>query len=431
MFKRSCRSAVLLAATGSSLALAASARAGGFSIYEQGARGMGFAGAYTAQAADPSAIFHNAAGIAFLKGQHLYLGGTVISPSTDFTGADPFPGAGNVESQDVGMIPVPAAYYTHAFTERLVFGVGVHAPFGLRSEWANPDTFSGRFISHSANLEGIALNPTVAYKLADRLAIGGGVDIRFTSVELTRRVPSFNPFTQRVVDVAEVAIHGDRSTGIGFNVGLLARPTESFSLGLSYRHKVKTDYSGTATFTQVPTGNAQLDTLVTNSVPSGAQAIETSVEVPAIFSGGIAYSWTDWTFEADVVWFQWSTFDALPVTFLDRPELSEVIAQNYSNTFQYRVGLERRLNERWTVRGGYFYDESPAPVASVSPILPDADRHGLALGASWTSGRVRLDAGSWYLFVKDRSTNGESRDQFEGTYSSRVLTFGLSLGYSF
>src|SRR5229473_4646215 len=88
------------------LALAASmgpapARAAGFAIFEQGARGMGFAGAFTAQANDPSAIFHNAAGIAFLKGNQLYFGGTLIHPSSTFTGADPFPGSTVTEKADV------------------------------------------------------------------------------------------------------------------------------------------------------------------------------------------------------------------------------------------------------------------------------------------------------------------------------------------
>ena len=69
-------------------------QAAGFAIFEQGARGMGFAGAFTAQANDPSAIFHNAAGIGFLKGKQLYLGGTLIHPSTNFTGSAPFPGEG-------------------------------------------------------------------------------------------------------------------------------------------------------------------------------------------------------------------------------------------------------------------------------------------------------------------------------------------------
>ena len=89
------RSAAPGVLTAVSLALAATtAHAAGFAIFEQGARGMGFAGAFTAQTTDPSAIFHNAAGIAFLKGKHLYLGGTLIHPSADFIGAAPFPGEG-------------------------------------------------------------------------------------------------------------------------------------------------------------------------------------------------------------------------------------------------------------------------------------------------------------------------------------------------
>ena len=56
------------------------AQAAGFAIFEQGARAMGFAGAYTAQSKDGSAIFHNAAGIAFLKEKQFYLGGTALHP---------------------------------------------------------------------------------------------------------------------------------------------------------------------------------------------------------------------------------------------------------------------------------------------------------------------------------------------------------------
>src|SRR4029450_2618259 len=75
------RSAALGVLTAVSLALAATtAGAAGFAIFEQGARGMGFAGAFTAQTTDPSAIFHNAAGIAFLKGKHFYFGGALIAP---------------------------------------------------------------------------------------------------------------------------------------------------------------------------------------------------------------------------------------------------------------------------------------------------------------------------------------------------------------
>lgn len=407
------------------------ASAAGFSIFEQGGRAMGFSGAYTALAQDPSAIFYNAAGIAFLRDEQIYFGGTLVKPWSDFTGVNPFPGEGVRETGDVSLLPVPAAYYTRPFSERIVLGLGVDAPFGLRTQWANPDSFTGRYISVKADLRSLSLNPTFAIKLADRFAVGAGLDVRFSKVELVRRVPSVDPFTLKVVDIAELTLESGWASGFGFNVGLLAKPTDSLSLGATYRHKVRLDYEGDARFAQILTGNAQFDALVSASLPSGAQALTTSVEFPAIATGGAAYSWRDWTLAADVVWFQWSTFDRLQIAFSERPDLNEVIPELYDDSWQFRVGLERRLNDSWTVRGGYHYDQSPTPPASVSPLLPDASRHGAALGATWKRGRFWIDAGSWYLLFQDRSTEGLNRDRYDGTYSNSALTFGVSFGYRF
>jgi long-chain fatty acid transport protein len=407
------------------------ATAAGFALFEQGARGMGFAGAFTAQSSDPSAIFHNAAGIAFLKGRQFYLGGTLVNPSTSFTGENPYPGAGRLEDQNVGATPFPSLYYTQALSDRLVIGAGLHVPFGLKTEWQNPETFTGRYISTRAQLKGFALNPTIAYKLADRFAIGGGLDIRFTSVQLDRFVPAVNPFTLSLVDVANVGLTSDTATDFGFNLGVLAKPSESWSVGASYRHKVKQDYAGAATFTLLPTGNTQFDTIVSQTLPSGAVPVTTSVAYPSLFSVGLAYKWNDWTFEGDANYYGWSSFDTLPITIENRPELSSIVEENYSNVWQFRFGAERVLNEVWSVRGGYFFDKTPSPVESVSPLLPDASRNGFAAGATWRSGRLRIDGASWYVKSKTRSTEGVNRDQFDGTYESSALTLGLSLGWSF
>lgn len=407
------------------------AHGAGFSIYEQGGRATGFAGAYTALAQDPSAIFYNGAGIAFLKDKQLYIGGTLIFPSSDFAGANPFPGTGVREQSDVGVVPIPTLYYTQPFSERIAVGVGIDTPFGLHTQWADPDRYTGRYISQRADLKSVSVNPTVAFKLADRFSIGVGLDVRFAKVELVRRVPSVNPFTLRVVDIAEATLESDWTTGFGFNLGILAKPTDRLSLGVTYRHKVKADFQGGARFEQVPTGNAQFDTLVTSSLPAGIQPLSTNVEFPAMAGAGAAYSVSDWTIAADVLWFQWSSFDRLDIIFADRSDLNEIIPQNYTNSWQFRVGVERRLNDRWTVRGGYHYDPSPAPAASVSPLLPDAARHGAAAGLTWHSGRLWIDAGSWYLFFKDRSTEGVNRDNYNGIYSSSAFTFGVSLGYRF
>jgi len=427
---RSARAALLVVVglVGTPPAVLASA----FAIFEQGAEGMGFAGAYTALASDPSAIFHNAAGIAFLKGTQIYLGGAVIAPSASFTGDEPFPGSHVTETDDSGLIIPPVADYTHQISDRLAVGVGLHVPYHLRTRWANRETtFTGRFISKSAEIRSISINPTVAYKLADRLAVGAGIDVRLNTVALRRNVGLTDPFTLQVVDVAALDLESDRNIGIGFNVGLLAKPTEGLSFGVAYRHKVKVDFTGRANFVPLATGNPQLDALVATTLPSGTVPLTTSIEFPSILSLGLAYAWNEWTLVGDVTFHRWSSFDELPLTFEGRDDLSSVVEWAYEDSRIYRFGIERQLGARWAVRGGYYYDQNPSPPESVSPLLPDADRHGLAAGLGFESGSWKLDVASWYQIFEDRSTEGVSRDNYNGTYDSGAMLLAVSIGYRF
>jgi long-chain fatty acid transport protein len=408
------------------------AQAAGFALFEQGAKGIGFAGAFTAQASDPSAIFHNAAGLAFLTGTQVYGGATLVAPTFKFTGAAPFPGPSVRETSDSGVAFPPALYVSHAFSDRFAGGIGINVPFGLKSAWQNPSRFSGRFISTNAELKGFSVNPTVACKLGDKVAVGAGLDIRLSKVVLERRVPVVNPFTQVPFDAAAVRLESDTNTGVGFNVGLLARLTDSLSVGASYRHKVAVDFSGDANFSLLSSGNAQLDQRVAALIPQGALPITTRIEFPAIASFGIAQRWDRWTIEGDVNWYGWSSFDELPLEFEGRPDLSELIVEQYDDSFQFRVGLERRLGQKWAVRAGYFFDQTPAPAESVSPLLPDADRHGIAFGLGFDpAGPWHVDAGTWIIVSPERSTEGVNRDAFNGTYDNHAFTLGVSIGYRF
>jgi long-chain fatty acid transport protein len=407
--------------------------ASGFSIYEQGGRSMGFSGAYTAVTDDPSAIFHNAAGLAFLEGKQVYVGGTLVMPQSSFTGANPFPGLGVQERQQVGTLPVPALYFSHRVSPRFAWGIGLHAPFGLKTRWENPDTFTGRYVAVESSLRGFALNPTVAVRLNDEMSVGAGLDLRFSSVRLVRRTGVVDPFTLTFTDTAEVVLDSDTATGVGFNLGVVAKPIAGLSLGAHYRHKVKVDYSGEASFTQIPTGNDQLDAIVAGRLPQGRPPVETSIEYPSILALGLCRDWASWTVVADLVFFQWSTFDELTLTFPTEPGLDSVIPENYRNIWQVRAGVERRLDEGWALRLGYHYDKTPVPTESVSPILPDNDRHGFSMGWSWASSsrRIRVDMGAWYLFLPGRSTEGRSRDGYNGSYDNFAFTLGASLGYRF
>jgi long-chain fatty acid transport protein len=412
------------------LAAPASAKASGFAIESQGARAMGFAGAYIAQASDPSAIFYNAAGIAFLKGKQLYISGALAGLSTDFTGAGPNPPLGTLETTSNGLSILPSFYYSQQVADTMVVGLGVTRPFAMRSTWTNPNEFTGRFICVECSLSSWSVNPTVAFRLADRFSIGGGLDVRFSKFELSRRlVADPNPFPVPT-DVAELTLASDTKTALGFNAGILAMPTENFSLGLSYRHKVTVDHAAQADFVQILTGNTVLDQAVAIALP-GSQPATVSYTYPGSFAVGAALRRGYWTIEADFQWMLWSKLDQVGIVYQNAPAFSTTLPLDWKDTWRGAIGLEYLIKDDWEARFGYGYDHSPAPTDTISPFIHDADRHTFGLGGSWKYEKLRLDFDLRYVLFRNSSTLGISRYGYDGAYSSHSLQFGAGLGYRF
>ena len=412
------------------LALSASAHASGFAIESQGARAMGFAGAYVAQAADPSAIFYNAAGIGFLKGKQFYGGGAFAGLSTDFTGSGPFPPPGTFETSDRGLRILPAFYYSQQVGEKTVVGVGVSRPFGNVSRWQNPDQFTGRTICTECQISSWSINPTVAYKLADRLSVGAGLDVRLSKFELSRRLEaSPNPFPEPT-DVAELTLESGTDTGVGFNLGLLASPTENLSFGLSYRHEVSIDHGAQANFVQILTGNKAVDDAVARALPA-SQPATVGFTYPGSIAAGVAFRRGYWLVEADVQWMLWSSFDQVTITYANAPAYDTILPQEWASTWRGALGVEYLIGDDWEVRGGFGYDHSPAPTETISPFIHDADRYTFGGGGSWKYERLRLDFNLRYVAFRSSSTLGISRYDYNGSYSSGGLQVGASLGYRF
>ncbi len=412
------------------LVLPASVRASGFAIESQGARAMGFAGAYVAQTADPSAIFYNAAGIGFLKGKQLYVAGAFAGLSTDFTGSGPNPPAGTLEKSNRGLGVLPSFYYSQPLGEKTVIGLGVSRPFGVRSKWDNPDKFSGRYICLECQISSWSINPTIAYKLADRFAVGAGLDVRLSSLKLSRRlIADPNPFPEPT-DVAELTLDSGTDTGVGFDVGLLASPTESLSIGVSYRHKVAIDHAAQASFAQVLTGTKEVDDAVTAALPK-SQAATVSFTYPASIAAGVAFRRRYWTIEADVQWMLWSSFDKVGVAFAESPSFDTALPQDWASTWRGALGFEHLIGDDWEARAGYGYDHSPAPTETLSPFIHDADRHTFGAGGSWKYERLRLDFNLRYVLFRTSSTLGISRYDYNGSYKTGGLQVGASLGYRF
>lgn len=409
--------------------VAPAAHGAAFGIFEQGSKGMGMAGAFTAQADDPSLLFHNAGGLAFVEKQQFTTGFTWIHVNgTEFTGANPFPGDVRENMKDLDVTP-PHAYWVRPLGSKWRFGLGFYSAFGLATEWENPDTFTGRFISQRAELTTFDLNPTLGYQITPNFGIGFGVVGRFAGVELERHVPTINPFTGSVVDIAQVELEsGLDNSGVGFNLGILHKVGSAFSWGLSYRSNVEIDFEGDGRFTQISTGNPVLDAVVAGQLPFGQDLdVETTIDFPDMASLGFAFLLTqNLLAEVDFNYTGWSSFEALPLTFVGFPAISSIIEQDYEDAYNYRLGFNYTTAKGSEWRFGYGYDESPQPDESVGPLLPDGDRNVFTIGYGTASGK--WDLAAMYLASDDRETS-VNRENFNGRYETDALLFGITYNW--
>jgi len=414
----------------STLGLWTFAQAGGFLIYEHGARATALGGTLAARGGDLSVMVYNPAGLSWLKGTQLSLGTTLILPRATFKGTNPFPGFGVTEQYKHNVFFPSNFYVSHQLSEDFVVGMAVYNPFGLGVEWQDAREFSGRYIAYNTIFRSFYFNPTVAYQLSPDLSIAVGLQAVSAYVELNRyNATVIGPNT---FDTAKIKLSGDNGLQFGFNAGMLFRITEKMNLGVAYRSQVDIDVEdGTIEFTQIPV-NPVIDPLVAASLPKN-QPARTSTAFPAILSLGLSYQATNkLNFAFDAVGVDWSSFGCLIIECPETPALNQVRKENWKDAWSYRLGAEYQLNDKFALRAGYIRDMTPQPSSVMSPLLPDANRNDFSLGLGYKLNEgLTLDLATMLVLVEDRGTGGQSHDNFNGEYSQKAYLFGANFTYNF
>ena len=78
---------------------------------------------------------------------------------------------------------VPSLYFSAPIGDRWAVGLGVGAPFGLKTEYES--NWMGRFLGIKSELTTINVNPSVAFKVNDNISLGAGVNWQKVDATLT------------------------------------------------------------------------------------------------------------------------------------------------------------------------------------------------------------------------------------------------------
>lgn len=409
------------------------AQASGFAVTTQNASGLGnaYAGA-AAHAMDASTVFWNPAGMMQLERDMMSISGHYLKPTSEFKndgstsaeslGSTPLQG----ENNDGGFDSfVPNFYWVTSVDPNTKFGLAFTVPFGSATKY--DDTWVGRYHGVSSELRTFLINPSLAYRINDKLTVGAGIDMIIGEIEFTSAVDFGAICAAQGLSSASCSpqdtdgftvLDGDNYSkpGFGFNIGLQYNIQPETVLGVSYRSEVDLDFEGKADFS-VPSGAA----FVTAAGLFNDGDISSSVTAPASLLFSFAHQVDKVTYLADITWTGWSTFQELRILYDNAAQPDSVTTEEWNDTFRYSVGLDYQYSKDLVLRTGVALDETAIPNKTRRTArLSGNDRTWVAFGGTyfWDE-NLTIDFGYTHLFLDDA--------KIENTFESSVPTLAATL----
>jgi long-chain fatty acid transport protein len=377
------------------------------------AKAIGRGNASTATDTDPSAITYNIGGLAADEGTNVMIGGIVAFPSASFTdtGGTKFKG-------DAGTPVVPHIYLSSRINDLLAVGLGFHVPFGGDIDW--PDAAPVNDVAKKNSIRSYFITPSVGVNLGKYvpgLTLGAGVDLVPATIEITQFI--FFGGTQGQAHL------GGNAFGVGGRAGAMYKPEAlpELSVGVMWRSQVNEDFTGKGDFDIAEPFRGQLP-------PDGD--ISLKIKLPQSVLAGVAYRpMPELEIEADTLWQDWSKYKEVRVHL---PNMTDSVnVENYKNTFSFNAGAEYKLTQyKAAVRAGYSYDPTPIPNTTLDSEVPDANRHIVSAGGSYSFDDYDLHLGLSYLIPVSMNTSTVMFTPLhKGKYEIQAFIAALTVGGHF
>lgn len=425
------------------LALAAAlmgheAHASGFQLKENSVQGLGrsFAGE-TAAPGDCAVVVNNPAAMSELgEGTCAQADFNIINFKADFKGGGTdFLGRPLTGKTDDGGVtkPVPATFVTHRLNQDWVVGAAIYAPFGFETSY--DDGWVGRYEALKSKLQSIDLTFSASYRLSDSFSLGASFIVQNTAAELTQAI-DFGTILATPTEGALLPQEADgfgglkgNDWGIGFGLGALWKPTDADRIGINFHSEIEHTIDGDGKF-KVPV----------NLTPYlGGRFVNSAGEADFTTPWFVNASW--WhtvndrlSLGVNVSFTHWSSLKELVVDYKNPLQPNSVSEFDWKDTWFYSFGGDYRLNERWTLRAGVAYDETPTIDSTRTPRVPDGDRTWASIGIGYqVNDRMKIDAAFLHIWVDDAKVDHVSPtfSRLNGKFTSEGNVLSVSGQYTF
>jgi len=375
------------------------------------------------------AAWTNPAGMTGMDQQHLIAGAQVALPSIKFK-------AKSVQNNSVlpdlqgpvigdnggnaGVVaPIPSFFYVRPLSERARFGFSTSAPLGGGVDYGSD--FVGRYAIRDVSLAGVALTPSFAYRVTDKLSLGAGVSAVYSTMEQRIAIRQGPP--DPALD-GTVKFENMDDWGFQGILGLTYAFSDRLLLGVVYRSEADVDLEGDVKFKNLL--NPELAPLL----PSDAKVSWTN---PQWLEAGLRYKLDDKiVLFGNVGWQDWSEFSKNVLSF-DNGTISES-DRNWDDTWHAGAAMAYVLSPKSSVSFGLSYESSPVKDRYRTLDFPVDEMWKLSAAYGWRhSDSLAFSLGATLVFIGDAPLEQTAqRVTVRGDYDNNFVAFlGGLLRYDF
>lgn len=387
---------------------------GGWNNTLMGARAIAMGAAFAGVADDASAIYYNPAGLAFQESKlNLAIDGFYILPTHEYV----YPTGSRAQSKFSSSIP--QLFLTYQTSDRLTIGFGAYVPYaGGGVEWMKGQLPVPSLRSY---LGIVSLTPTVSYQVSEKFSVGLNINFYHSVFEVDTIADPIGPMKTE-----------ESGSSLSAGLGLMFRPSERTSLGLSIRGPAKMTLTGkTSISVDAPgLGRVSLDL-----------ESETRFNLPWDVEIGFAYRLSDkFLVTTSAQYTMWSVLKSIDKTIKNVPSLEDFSTydikesepMNFKDILIVRAGMEYTISGGLALRAGIGLDRAATPAEYLNVANIDVDKFTLLGGIGYKTGRMQID----FAYILAQGREREKKDYtppfgFPGKYNLSASIFGLGVTYSF